>query len=121
MCLDIVLWPCNTSCVIIDLAANRARSGDRRVLHRGGYGLTGHSTCVAYTYSQEYIYMFICKCVPVCVTGLVSYQRNGCVGPIRESPAGGDALEMVPWQPPGQGGVCICAALALYCSCGGWR
>lgn len=67
--------------------------------------------------------MFICTRVPVfvCVTGLVSYQRNGCVGPIRESPAGGDALEMAPWQLPGQGGVCICAALALDCSCGGWR
>lgn len=57
--------------------------------------------------------MFICKCVPVCVTGLVGYQGNGCVGLIRESPAGGEASEAAPWQPPGQGGVCICAALAL--------
>lgn len=72
-----------------------------------------HSTCVAYTYSQGCIYMFICKCVPVCETGLVGYQGNGCVGPNRESPAGGEALEMVPWQPTGQGGVCICATLAL--------
>ena len=46
----------------------------------------------------------------VCCRG---YQGNGCVGLIRESPAGGGASEAEPWQRPGQGGVCICAALAL--------
>ena len=80
----------------------------------GGFGaLTGHCARVAYTYSHGCIYVFICKCVPVCVPGLVGYQGNGCVGLIRESPAGGEASEAAPWQPPGQGGVCICAALAL--------
>lgn len=29
-----------------------------------------------------------------------------------ESPAGGEASEAAPWHYPGQGGVCICAALA---------
>lgn len=29
-----------------------------------------------------------------------------------QSPAGGEASEAAPWQWPGQGGVCICAALA---------
>lgn len=55
------------------------------------------------------VYVFVCVCAP----GLVRYQGNGCAGLIRESPAGGEASEAAPWQPPGQGGVCICAVLAL--------
>lgn len=59
---------------------------------------------------------YTCLYARVCTStrgsGLVGYQGNGCVGLIRESPAGGEASEALPWQPPGQGGVCICAALA---------
>lgn len=62
----------------------------------------------------EHIRVYMQGCVRLCMqgSGLVGYQGNGCVGLIRESPAGGEASEALPWQPPGQGGVCICAALA---------
>lgn len=122
MRLDIVLWPCNTSCVIIDLTAKQGKEWEWKGFAQRGVGVdrTQH-VCGIYIFTGVHIHVYMQVCPCVCVTGLVSYQRNGCVGPIRESPAGGDALEMAPWQPPGQGGVCICAALALDCSCGGWR
>lgn len=67
---------------------------------RGG-GHMGAHTC-----------LYARVCTSTRGSGLVGYQGNGCVGLIRESPAGGEASEALPWQPPGQGGVCICAALA---------
>lgn len=98
--------------MIIGLAANRAK--------RGGFCTTGgrrqkDNMCVWHIYSHmgAYTCLYASACMPMCVTGLVGYQGNGCVGLIRESPAGGEASEATPWQPPGQGGVCICAALAL--------
>lgn len=72
-------------------------------IHMGAY------TC----FMQERVCVCACVSVCLCAPGLVRYQGNGCVGLIRESPAGGEASEAAPWQPPGQGGVCICAVLAL--------
>lgn len=71
--------------------------GRHRLGHMGAY------TC---------LYARVCTSTPG--SGLVGYQGNGCVGLIRGSPAGGEASEALPWQPPGQGGVCICAALAPF-------
>lgn len=81
--------------------------------HRRDMGRVWHIHIHRGAYTCLYASVSLCVCVRVCATGLVGYQGNGCVGPIRESPAGGEALEMVPWQPTGQGGVCICATLAL--------
>lgn len=114
MLFAIVLWPCNTSCLIAGLAANRARREEeggfatRGERHRRGtmpaWHIRGHMGAYTCLYARV--------CTPMWGTGLVGYQGNGCVGLIRESPAGGEASEAAPWQPPGQGGVCICAALA---------
>ncbi len=77
------------------------------------HGEAGASTGHIHIHMGAYTCLYASACMPMCVTGLVGYQGNGCVGLIRESPAGGEASEAVLWQPPGQGGVCICAALAL--------
>lgn len=80
----------------------------------GGGGGWVPCPCGMDTVTWEHIRVYMQECVRLCMqgSGLVGYQGNGCVGLIRESPAGGEASEALPWQPPGQGGVCICAALA---------
>lgn len=84
MYLAVVLWPCNTSCVIIDLA----QAG------LGGGALMGPCMCVAYTYSHGHIYMFICMCV--CLGPSVTREMDVLAS--SESPAGGEASEAAPWQ-----------------------
>lgn len=118
MCLELGVNVCNCCIVALQYIMCDNRSGTKWG-ERGGFAWgkasMGHQACWyihihmgAHTcFMQERI------CVCVCVPGLVRYQGNGCAGLIRESPAGGEASEAAPWQPPGQGGVCICAVLAL--------
>lgn len=121
MCLELGVNVCNCCIVALQYIMCDNRSGTKWG-ERGGFAWgkasMGHQACVVYTYSHGSTYMFyarayMCLCVCVCAPGLVRYQGNGCAGLIRESPAGGEASEAAPWQPPGQGGVCICAVLAL--------
>lgn len=93
--------------------SEQCKEGDRRILNGGREDIDGTLVWHLHVHMGAYTCLYARVCMPMCVPGLNGYQGNGCVGLIRESPAGGEGSEAVPWQPTGQGGVCICAALAL--------
>lgn len=117
MYLAVVLWPCNASFVIIDLAANRARRGERRVLYKGGEGADGTlRVCGIYIFTWVHIHVYmqvrpsVCAwalrlpgkwmCWPHQSLQLVERLRKRCLG---SSPVRGEFASVLPWHWTGLG------------------
>lgn len=67
MLFAIVLWPCNTSCVIAGLAANRARREEEGGFATGGKGIDGAPRPRGiYVVTWEHIRVYMQECVRLC-------------------------------------------------------